>query len=95
MGAGTAVACFRQLEVCEDAAKGGEVVDGGDQLHPAGAAWTAQDVQGRSCDASVRGAHFGPRAGGLVSRPRVACKVLGTARFFAYTRLGGTMTPPP
>ena len=88
MGAGTAVACFRQLEVCEDAAKGGEVVDGGDQLHPAGAAWTAQDVQGRR-------AHFGPRAGGLVSRPRVACKVLGTARFFAYTRLGGTMTPPP
>jgi hypothetical protein len=29
----------------QDAVNGGGVVDGGDQLHPAGAARTAQDVQ--------------------------------------------------
>ena len=39
------VACTRQPEIREDPVNDRGVVDGGDQLHPAGAARTAQDVQ--------------------------------------------------
>ena len=40
-----AVACCRQPEVPEDPMNDGGDVDGGEQLHPAGAAQTAQDVE--------------------------------------------------
>ena len=43
-----AVLCARQREVGEDTVNDGRVVDGSDQLHPGGAARTAQDLSPRA-----------------------------------------------